>query len=132
MVDSLLGFGQQIEKQCRKTRLLQHASYILVPRAEPAASAAVRKQDQPLDLIRNPEISFEPRPLGRNFYCANPLFILRRHASVPPSLIPSTAIFFRLVVSNPVRSKNDLHGVALPFRHLPFETVGIAIPTESK
>ena len=44
--------GQEVEQQCGKTIVPQGSGNEIVARAEPAAAAAMREQDDPLGLPR--------------------------------------------------------------------------------
>jgi hypothetical protein len=55
----LLGRGEQVEQQGRKSGVHERAGDALVPRAEAPRSAAVREHDQPRGLVRNGEVALE-------------------------------------------------------------------------
>jgi hypothetical protein len=60
-VDSLFSRAQQVEQERCKPGIAQHSRNVSVPRAEPAASASVRKEHNAFRVGRNSESAFELR-----------------------------------------------------------------------
>jgi len=57
---ALFGRGQKVEQQGREPRIAQCRGYPIVARAQSAAAAAMREDDEPLGIFRQPEQGLQP------------------------------------------------------------------------
>jgi hypothetical protein len=65
-VDTLLGGREQVEEQRRETTPIQKVRYLAIARAETAAAASVREDDEPAGAGRNLKVGIEHIPAVRN------------------------------------------------------------------